>query len=291
MQDKNLVTVIIPSYNRAHCIRNSIDSVLNQTHHNLELLVVDDGSKDKTYQVVKSIKDLRLHYVYQDNAGACAARNHGARLAKGEYVAFHDSDDVWYPEKLEKQLAALERTGADVVICKLMMHQSDGTQIQYPKRIGEGFISSSDDLFGIGTQTILARKAVTDSTHFDASFPRYQDLEWIYRALQSYSVYCLDEPLVDYMVGEDSISANPKKMYQALRLLADKYPDMKKQYPALSMHIVKNLMGNWKDFKAVTEGQKRAYLELVRRFYPGVFRFLGSRCSSRKLPDKTPRNM
>ncbi len=282
MISQPLVSVVIPSYNRAHAIAASIQSVLSQTYENIELIIVDDGSKDNTKAVIEGVGDPRIRYVYQENAGACAARNHGARLAKGDYVAFHDSDDTWYPDKLEKQMAAMERTGADIVICKLLMHQPDGTQIRYPKRIGEGFISQADDLFGIGTQTILARKKVTDSSHFDASFPRYQDLEWIYRALQSYSVYCLDEPLVDYVVGSDSISANPKKMYLALRLIADKYPDMKKKYPALSMHIVRNLLGNWKSFKPVAEGQEKAYWQLVRRFYPGAFRYLASRVSPRK---------
>lgn len=280
MPDMDLVSVVIPSYNRAATVEKAIRSVLDQTWSNLELILVDDGSGDNTRQIVEVIGDPRLRYVYQENAGACAARNHGAELARGLYVAFHDSDDIWYPDKLEKQMAVMERTGADIVVCKLLMHQADGTIVRYPKRIGEGFLSSADDLFGIGTQTILARRKVTESIRFDASFPRYQDLEWIYRALQSYSVYCLDEALVDYTVGADSISANPKKMYQALQMFADKYPNLKKHYPALSMHIVRNLLGNWKDFKPVAEGEEKAYWQLIRRFYPGMFRYFVSRFSA-----------
>lgn len=275
--DTPLVSVVIPSYNRAAVVEKAIRSVLEQTCGSLELILVDDGSKDGTRQVVDAIGDPRLRYVYQDNAGACAARNHGAELARGEYIAFHDSDDAWYPQKLEKQLRIMESTGADIVICKLLMRQPDGTAIRYPKRVGEGFLSPADDLFGIGTQTILGRREAVQRIRFDASFPRYQDLEWMIRAVRDYRVYCLDEPLVDYEVGADSISANPRRMYQALRLLADKYPDMKTRYPALSMHIVKNLLANWRAFRPVAQGEEKAYWRLVGRFYPGVLRFLGSR--------------
>ena len=162
------------------------------------------------------------------------------------------------------------------------MHQSDGTTIRYPKRIGEGFVSASDDLFGIGTQTILARREVLETTRFVRSFPRYQDLEWVYRALKRYRMYCLDEALVDYTVGTDSISSNPKKMYDALRLIAEKYPELRREYPVLSMHIVKNLVENWKAFKLVAEGQERAYWALACRFYPGLAVYLRSRAARRR---------
>ena len=280
--DSPLVSVVIPSFNRAATVGNAIHSVLDQTWTNLELILVDDGSGDNTRQIVEAIGDLRLRYVYQENAGACAARNNGVKLARGAYVAFHDSDDVWYPEKLEKQMAAMSSSGADIVICRMLMRCPDGSSVRYPKYIPEGFVSPDDDLFGIGTQTILARKAAAEANSFDASLPRYQDLEWMIRAVNQYRVYCLDEPLVDYVVGADSISANPRKMYEALRLIHEKYPDMRKRYPALSMHIVRNLIGNWKAFRGAVEGQEKAYWRLTRQFYPGAFRYL--RCRLRRKP-------
>ena len=91
---KNLVSVIIPTYNRAHLIKRSAMSVLNQTYSNLELIIVDDGSTDNTEEVVKSIDDNRVIYIKQPNQGACAARNNGIDHAKGEFIAFQDSDDV-----------------------------------------------------------------------------------------------------------------------------------------------------------------------------------------------------
>ena len=103
LRKESMVSVIIPSYNREKTIKKAIDSVLNQTWNDLEVIVVDDGSTDNTSQVISEIKDDRLKYVHQENAGACVARNRGINLASGEIIAFHDSDDLWRVDKLEKK--------------------------------------------------------------------------------------------------------------------------------------------------------------------------------------------
>lgn len=102
--EKNMpiFTVIIPTYNREKLIANAINSVLNQTFHDFELLVVDDGSVDNTRQVIEQIRDDRLKYIYKKNGGQNSALNVGIRNATGIYVAFLDSDDTWFPEKLQK---------------------------------------------------------------------------------------------------------------------------------------------------------------------------------------------
>lgn len=101
-----LVSVIIPTYNRVRTLPAAIDSVLNQTYKNLELIVMDDGSEDGTEQYVRNIADPRIRYRKSErNMGPSAARNNGAKLAAGEYLAFQDSDDEWMPDKLEKRCA------------------------------------------------------------------------------------------------------------------------------------------------------------------------------------------
>ncbi len=104
-----LVSVITPTFNRAYCLGRTLDSALAQTHAALEVLVIDDGSTDGTRKLVlgRYGGDGRVRYAHQPNAGVAAARNHGLRLARGEFVAFLDSDDVWKPWKLEAQLACL----------------------------------------------------------------------------------------------------------------------------------------------------------------------------------------
>lgn len=89
-----LFSIIIPSYNRAHILPQAINSVVNQTYSNWELLVVDDGSTDATATVVKEFKDHRIHYLYKQNGGVCSARNYGVNFSKGDYIVFLDSDDA-----------------------------------------------------------------------------------------------------------------------------------------------------------------------------------------------------
>jgi glycosyltransferase involved in cell wall biosynthesis len=104
-----LVSIIIPTYNRAHCIRRAVDSALGQTYGELDVIVIDDGSRDETPALVRDTygTDARVRYVRQENRGVSAARNHGIRLVKGSYCALLDSDDVWKPHKLDLQLACL----------------------------------------------------------------------------------------------------------------------------------------------------------------------------------------
>ena len=110
----SLVSVIIPTFNRAASVSRAIDSVLGQTYPRVEVIVVDDGSTDDTRERL-SAYDHRVQYVYEENAGPAAARNRGAALATGELIAFLDSDDVILPAKLEKQVAYLNtHQGVDI---------------------------------------------------------------------------------------------------------------------------------------------------------------------------------
>lgn len=106
---RDLVSVIMPSYNTAEFIKESINSVLNQTYQNFEIIIVDDCSTDNTDEVVAEIKDERIKYIKnQKNSGAAVSRNRALREAKGKWIAFLDSDDVWLPEKLEKQISFMK---------------------------------------------------------------------------------------------------------------------------------------------------------------------------------------
>src|SRR5512140_1996909 len=107
---QDLVSVVIPSYNRAYCIATTVDSVLAQTHKQLEILIVDDGSSDGTRDLIaeRYRGEPRVRYIHQSNAGVSAARNHGLRLATGQFLALLDSDDIWLPWKVEAQLRCLE---------------------------------------------------------------------------------------------------------------------------------------------------------------------------------------
>ncbi|RXH54597.1 glycosyltransferase family 2 protein [Granulicella sibirica] len=107
----DLVSIVVPTYNRAYCIRKTLDSVVAQTHTNWEVLLVDDGSTDNTCALIAEAygAEPRIRYIHQANAGVSHARNTGIRAAQGDCIAFLDSDDVWKPWKLKAQIACLER--------------------------------------------------------------------------------------------------------------------------------------------------------------------------------------
>lgn len=105
------VSVIIPTYNRPHYLRQAIESVLAQTYANFELIVIDDGSTDDTRLAVKQFDDPRIKYLYQNNAGRSTARNHGLEVSTGDYVSFLDDDDLYLPHKLTSQTAFLKNNG------------------------------------------------------------------------------------------------------------------------------------------------------------------------------------
>ena len=114
--EKNLISVITPTYNRGEILKETIQSVLNQTYQNFEYIIVDDGSTDNTKEIVQSFQDKRIKYISQQHVGTPASgRNTGIKNAKGEFIAFLDSDDIWFPQKLEIQLKEFHKN-ADILI-------------------------------------------------------------------------------------------------------------------------------------------------------------------------------
>lgn len=257
-----MISVIIPVFNREETIRDCIESVLRQTYTDLEVIVVDDGSTDGTAEKVHSITDERVRYVYQQNKGACAARNHGIDLAKGEFIAFQDSDDRWCSVKMEKQMHVLEEQNADIICCRLCRVKPDGSRELLPRRFLEGYRSRTDNLFGIGTQTLLARRIVFEKYKFDSEMPRFQEFELLYRITSEYPLYCMDEALVEYRIGEDSISRSVDKLLAACDLLEKKHPELFCSAPEMRSVIAWCLEGEGRLACQRNDGR---YRECIRR--------------------------
>lgn len=116
MKEQPLVSVIIPTYNRAAIVGSTIENLFQQTYRNIEIIVVDDGSADNTQSKLESYGN-RIRWVAQKNFGPAAARNRGIAMANGEIVAFQDSDDAWHPTKIERQVSLLQRAGPSAVCC------------------------------------------------------------------------------------------------------------------------------------------------------------------------------
>lgn len=237
-----MISVIIPTYNRASLLKKAVESVLQQQDVELELLVVDDGSTDDTASVMASIQDPRVRYLPQaENKGACAARNVGVREARGEYVAFQDSDDLWHLDKLNKQLAYLQKTGADIVFCAMNRHDElTGRTTFFPPEHTESREISYPDLLPynlISTQTILGKRECFLETPFDESFPRLQDWELVLRIAQKYRIWYDATPLVEAYVQNDSISRNPQKGLWAVTRLIEQHHEALIQHPHAAIRL------------------------------------------------------
>lgn len=231
------VSVVIPTYNRADVLPRAIDSVLDQTFDDFELIVVDDHSTDNTRDVVAHYEDPRIRYERHDvNKNGAAARNTGIERARGEFVAFLDSDDRWLPEKLTRQVATLEAGSDDIVAAYCGVKRRRDSPIKqvadflfsetWSKEGGEEIlVDVLSSVQGINAgSTLLVRKAViADIDGFDDRFERHQDLELLVRLLQCGDLVYVDEEMV---MLYDSGYPSPEKVVEAKRLLLDKYDDL-----------------------------------------------------------------
>lgn len=197
-----LVSVIIPTHNRAELIGRAIRSVLDQTHRNIELIVVDDSSKDDTERIVSGIDDSRVTYVRSDeHIGAAAARNMGIDIARGTFIAFQDDDDEWLPDKLAKQVDCFNSGPPNLgLVYTGIIAIQDGIEHEVTKN-SRGMIYESqlkEDQI-LNTATWLVRsKCFNDSRvgRFDEALPARQDYDMSLRLSRYYLIDCCDECLV-----------------------------------------------------------------------------------------------
>jgi glycosyltransferase involved in cell wall biosynthesis len=215
MIDELLVSVIMPTYNRAYIISRAIGSALNQTHTNFELIVVDDGSADNTAEVVKSFNDSRIKYIkHARNLGIASARNTGMMMARGEYVAFIDSDDEWLPHKLREQLIAFEEASSEVgaIYTQIQNVEKDKITFVYPTTPPEGDIHIHI-LHGLPIyllNLLVKRKYIEKTGSFDVDFVYADDWDFCIGLSKVCSFKYVETPLVIRYVMPDSISTyNP----------------------------------------------------------------------------------
>ena len=267
-----MVSVIIPSYNREKTIEKAARSVLDQTYTDLELIIVDDGSTDNTKAAVEAIGDPRVRYVRQENAGACVARNRGIDEARGEIIAFQDSDDVWHRDKLEKQLRVFEKEPtAQIVCCRTRCIRLDGSSFSSMEDVGDGFLTKERGPGGISTQTLVMKRAVTEQVRFDPKVTRYQDLDFMLVAMKrDIPVYCVAESLVDREIGEDSITNHPERILAMATYFQTKHADLLSQKNSpLSRFLAGALTQAAADVKN-QKGDYKAYIKKAMEFHPSA---------------------
>lgn len=216
------VSVIIPSHNRAHCITKSIQSVLKQTYPVHEVIIADDCSTDNTEEVVTQIGDARVkYYRLPANKGAGGARNYGVTKAESEWIAFHDSDDEWTKDKLEKQMAYLEKNPqVGLVYSAYKMHLLMNIEHVVPPM--EDLSILEGDIYknllirnSVGAPTVVMKKDIFwEVEGFDESMRSLEDWDFALKVAKNYPIGFVPEVLLDVAKSEGSVSANHAEFYK-----------------------------------------------------------------------------
>ena len=240
MQNEPLVSVVIPTYNRSRTISASVNSVLNQTYKNIELIVVDDCSTDDTIGILEKINDKRLKFIrHPKNKGQNAARNTGIKASIGEYIAHHDSDDIWHLNKLEVQIKKLKDVNTDVLCCQTAVNDEDTHKYLYnhpnDELVKEGFVSYKQLLkYNCTTsQTIIGKAECFKDILFDENQPRFTDWALSLDLVKRYKLYYQNAVLVDVYQQKDSITKNPQKGVIGMEMLFEKHKDAILSDPAI----------------------------------------------------------
>jgi len=213
---KSFVSVIVPTYNRADLISETIESILNQTYKNFELIIVDDGSTDNTEKVIRKFKDNRIKYIKTDYSGVPARpRNIGIKKAKGEYIAFLDSDDMWLPEKLEKQIKVFQASN-ETAMLYTRFKTIEGDVISN-RIFPENGMYKSGNMFKsiylrnlIACSSVMVKRSVLDQVglfNADPNLIAIEDADLWLRIALKYNIKCTDDlPLLIYRIHSQSIS-------------------------------------------------------------------------------------
>ena len=212
------VSIIIPVYNRKKLIRRSVESALNQTYKNIEIIVVDDGSKKNIEEEIDKIGDKRIKYIrLSKNKGACYARNIGIKYSDKEYITFLDSDDKLHPKKLETQMNNIIKHKSNFDFCKLMVNNNKHYIIpnnSTEKEIYKGNILNELVSKGnfISTQSIIVKKSIIEKYLFDNELLRLQDYDLVLRMFPSLKISFTNKTLANLYVQKDSITNNRGKL-------------------------------------------------------------------------------
>lgn len=216
MEDKtrqSLVSILMAAYNAEKTIGFSIESVLAQTYKNWELLIINDCSTDNTLTIAESYADSRIHiYSNEINSGVSLSRKRGLDAASGDWIAILDSDDLWTPDKLEKQIALAESKDAELIFTGSVFIKDDGTPIEwqlhvpetltYRKLLKQNLISNSSAL--VRTDLYRAHYVIGDNMHEDFAV-------WLGILKTGIVAYGIDEPLLIYRIGNNTKSSDKKK--------------------------------------------------------------------------------
>ncbi len=277
------ISVVIPTYNREAVLPSAIRSVLAQSYQDFEIIVVDDGSTDRTAEVVETLiredrdsdnRDLRIRYAFQSNKGQSAARNTGIAMARGHWTGFLDSDDTWRPEKLDRQVRAIEQWGNGCAACFTDARLVDSlgldasafarAGLEFPARTGvfhNALRRLALSFGGIWLQTVVARsELIRQMGGFDVNLHFAEDHDFLFRlSLITQFAYVNQELVIIDRASQNFDPLAPSRAWDKadVRLcgeqrrlekwlaLADDYPADVRRILLRNLRIIHSIWANW----------------------------------------------
>lgn len=267
------ITVIIPTYNRSAWLPHAIDSVLNQTFRDYELVVVDDGSTDETHSLLRKYGDKVNVITLDKNRGVSFARNTGIRSTDSEWVAFLDSDDRWHPQKLEKQIHQSEKQPSYHIHFTDEIWVRNGRRVnpmkKHEKRDGWIFLPSLSLCLMAPSTIMIRRKVFEDCGVFDESLPVCEDYDLWLKITARYPVLLLNEKLMTRYGGhEDQLSSlnwgNDRYRVQSLKNIIESVPLSKVDRQAAINKLIEKCQILIQGFQKRDKADDAAYYEAIR---------------------------
>jgi glycosyltransferase involved in cell wall biosynthesis len=225
-----LISVIIPAYNNEKTIRETIESVLNQSFRDWEIIIINDCSTDSTLEIISSIQDDRIKVFSYPNAGVSVSRNRGFYLSKGEFIAFLDADDLWTPDKLESQLKALQANPQAAIAYSWIDRIDESGKFVtkgnyknfsgniYPHLIVQNFLETASN-------ALIRAEALKAVGNFDSALTPAEDWDMYLRLAENYHFVVVPRPQILYRLTANSQSTNMLKMEAVGRKIREKIAD------------------------------------------------------------------
>ena len=275
-----MISIIIPAYNAEKYLANTIQSVINQTFTDWELIIINDGSTDGTLELINNFqdKDSRIKVFSYENAGVAHSRNRGIAKAKSEYIAFLDADDLWTPDKLAMQLKALqENSDAGVVYSWVdyideagkFLYPGSHTTVNgdaYPKLLINNFLEN-------GSNPLVRREALEKIGNFDVSLPPAEDWDLYLRLAREYEFVAIPKPQILYRLCTNSCSANITKMEtQALRVIDKAYNQTPESLQHLKIETLAKLY-EYLLFRTLESNPQRPQFWQAGKYFVKMVRF------------------
>ena len=299
------VSVVIPAYNHEKFIGPAIDSVLNQSCQDFELIIVDDGSTDKTASVINSYDDSRIRYFYQENQDAFNTINRGMRLAVGEYIAILNSDDIYSSDRLQRLLEVQKQTGAQCLFSDVIPISDSGEEFVDPDfgwnvwhQKNRDFFKKSGDLYSaflkgnfmVTTSNLFMTRVAAEKVGKFCSLRYLHDYDFIFRMMLAFPdqvYYLASEKLLYYRIhdgntlGEAAISGREQDQEVIRKYMLARIPEELRPYVNAGSDRLVELQQELNDVRlAMMGGDEPSVKESGARFYSALKYKIGKKLRS-----------